>query len=121
MSELRAIIGANRARGEVLDLLVLSACDTAVGDDEASLGLAGAAVEAGARSALASVWQVDDVATYELMKGFYRRYRSGESKSQALQAAQLEFLDEQSPLLKAHPEFRDPVYWAAFTLIGAWR
>jgi CHAT domain-containing protein len=121
LSELRKIIARNRARGDVLDLLVLSACETAEGDDEASMGLAGAAVQAGARSALATVWQVDANATVDLMKNFYRGYRSGESKSGALQSAQLSFLDDQSSRLKQHPEWKNPYYWAAFTLIGGWR
>jgi CHAT domain-containing protein len=113
MSELRQILSENRNRGDSLDLLVLSACETAIGDDEASMGLAGAAVQAGSRSALASVWQVNDASTVALMKAFYTDYRSGESKSEALRSAQLSLLGT--------PQFQDPYYWAAFTLIGGWR
>jgi CHAT domain-containing protein len=113
LSELRQILSANRNRGASLDLLVLSACETAVGDDEASMGLAGAAVQAGSRSALASVWQVNDASTVALMKAFYADYRGGASKSEALRAAQLSLLSQ--------PQFPDPYYWAAFTLIGGWR
>ncbi|HYD98790.1 MAG TPA: CHAT domain-containing protein [Alphaproteobacteria bacterium] len=114
LSELRQILNQNRTRGEELDLLVLSACETAVGDDEASMGLAGAAVQAGARSAIASLWPVNDAGTAELMKAFYERYRGGGSKSAALREAQLAMLD-------AGGVNANPSVWAAFTLLGAWR
>ena len=113
LSELRALIAANLARGGALDLIVLSACETAVGDDEASMGLAGAAVQAGASSAIASLWQVNDVGTAELMRQFYLRYSAGMSKSQALRDAQLALLSSD--------DFADPNIWAAFTLLGGWR
>jgi CHAT domain-containing protein len=114
LSELRQILATNRTRGEELDLLVLSACETAVGDDEASMGLAGAAVQAGARSAIASLWPVNDVGTAELMKDFYQLYRDGRSKSAALREAQLMLIDKGGA-------YADPNIWAAFTLLGAWR
>jgi CHAT domain-containing protein len=114
LSELRTLIAQNRTRGEELDLLVLSACETAVGDDEASMGLAGAAVQAGATSAIASLWQVNDAGTAELMRQFYGRYRDGRSKSEAIRDAQLALLD-------AGGENANPNIWAAFTLLGAWR
>ena len=114
MSELRDILAQNRVRGELLDLLVLSACETAVGDDEASMGLAGAAVQAGALSAIASLWQVDDAGTAELMRHFYGNYRSGQSRAQALRQAQLE-------LIRNGGDNSDPFVWSAFTLLGAWR
>lgn len=114
LSELRQILAANRTRGEALDLLVLSACETAVGDDEASMGLAGAAVQAGAKSAIASLWPVNDEGTAQLMKDFYQRYRKGQSKSQALQGAQV-------AMIARGGAAADPNVWAAFTLLGAWR
>lgn len=114
LSELRQILSANRTRGGELDLLVLSACETAVGDDEASMGLAGAAVQAGAKSAIASLWPVSDAGTAELMKTFYRLYREGRTKSEALREAQLSLIDQGGVLA-------DPGIWAAFTLLGAWR
>ena len=114
LTELRDIIAANRRRGDQLALLVLSACETAVGDDEASMGLAGAAVQAGALSAIASLWQVDDVGTAELMRQFYSRYRSGRSRAAALRDAQLALID-------AGGNNASPNVWAAFTLLGAWR
>jgi CHAT domain-containing protein len=114
LSELRGLIAQNRTRGEQLDLLVLSACETAVGDDEASMGLAGAAVQAGAQSAIASLWQVNDAGTAELMRNFYDRFRAGRSKSEAIREAQL-------ALLEAGGNNANPNIWAAFTLLGAWR
>ena len=112
--DLRALIARNQTRGEQLDLLVLSACETAVGDDQANLGLAGAAVQSGARSVLASLWQVNDVGTAELMKDFYARLTAGKSKSAALREAQL-------ALIRQGDELADPSVWAAFILLGGWR
>lgn len=114
LSELRGLISQNRARGDQLALLVLSACETAVGDDEASMGLAGAAVQAGAMSAIASLWQVDDVGTAQLMEQFYARYSAGRSRSESIREAQLALLDGGGPNAR-------PFVWAAFTLLGAWR
>ncbi|MBX3484830.1 CHAT domain-containing protein [Phenylobacterium sp.] len=114
LSELRQILSQNRTRGGELDLLVLSACETAVGDDEASMGLAGAAVQAGAKSAIASLWPVSDTGTAELMKTFYKLYREGRTKSEALREAQLSLIDQGGDLA-------NPNIWAAFTLLGAWR
>lgn len=113
LSELRQMIAGNRARGGALDLIVLSACETAVGDDEANMGLAGAAIQAGAASAIASLWQVNDAGTAELMRQFYARYQAGQTKAAALRDAQLALL--------ADAEFSDPNIWAAFTLLGGWR
>lgn len=114
MSDLRTLIGRSRDRGDQLDLLVLSACETAVGDDQASMGLAGAAVQAGARSALASLWQVNDIGTAQLMKGFYGSYRAGKGKAEALRTAQLSMIERGG-------EFANPNIWAAFELLGGWR
>lgn len=114
LSELRGLIDTNLIRGGTLDLIVLSACETAIGDDEASMGLAGAAVQAGARSAVASLWQVNDLGTAELMREFYANYARGLSKAEAMRAAQL-------ALLQSGGDLADPNIWAAFTLLGSWR
>lgn len=114
MADLRSLITVNRARGDELELLVLSACETAIGDDQASMGLAGAAVQSGARSALASLWQVDDQGTVTLMTNFYEGYGAGMSKAQALRSAQLK-------LIAAGGDLAQPSIWAAFTLLGGWR
>jgi CHAT domain-containing protein len=114
ISELRDMIAQNQTRGAQLDLIVLSACETAVGDDEASMGLAGTAVQAGARSALASLWEVDDAATGVLMKTFYERFRATGHKAESLRDAQL-------AMIARHDSDSDPNKWAAFTLLGGWR
>jgi CHAT domain-containing protein len=114
LADLRALIGGNRVRGDELDLLVLSACETAVGDDEASMGLAGTAVQSGAESALASLWSVNDTGTVALMKGFYDRYRGGAGKAQSLRDAQL-------AMIASGGDAARPGIWAAFILLGGWR
>lgn len=114
LGELRGLIGGSRTRGEELALLILSACETALGDDQASMGLAGAAVQAGATSALASLWQVDDAGTVELMRQFYEGYRAGQGSAEALRNAQLSLLARGDAL-------NDPRIWASFILIGGWR
>lgn len=114
IGDLRAMIARSETRGNQLDLIVLSACETAVGDDQADMGLAGAAVQAGARSAVASLWSVNDLGTTELMKAFYGALRKGEGKAEALHEAQLS-------LIARGDEFSDPNVWAAFTLLGGWR
>jgi CHAT domain-containing protein/tetratricopeptide (TPR) repeat protein len=100
-------------REDPLDLLVLSACSTAAGDDRAALGLAGVAIQAGAKSALASLWSISDEATAALMGSFYKsRKAGGESKAQSLRDSQLALLHS--------AEFKHPSYWAPYLLIGNW-
>ncbi|MDJ0705241.1 MAG: CHAT domain-containing protein [Leptolyngbyaceae cyanobacterium MO_188.B28] len=96
-----------------LELLVLSACETAAGDQRAALGLAGVAIRAGARSTLASLWQVDDVATSIFMTKFYEELsaKSG-NKAAALRSAQQFLIDDL--------DFSHPYYWAPFVLLGNW-
>ncbi len=93
---------------------MLSACQTASGDDRAALGLAGVAVKAGARSALASLWSVNDQSTAELISGFYHELRESPSasKAKALQAAQIKMLEDR--------RYRHPCYWAPYLIIGNW-
>ncbi|MEL7036622.1 MAG: CHAT domain-containing protein [Cyanobacteria bacterium J06592_8] len=98
---------------EPIHLLVLSACQTATGDQRATLGLAGIAVRSGARSTLATLWQINDVSTALLMAEFYRKLTlSSVSKAEALRLAQLKLLKES--------QYQDPYYWAAFVLVGNW-
>ncbi len=97
-----------------LDLLVLSACQTAVGDDRAALGLAGIAVQSGARSALASLWSISDAATAQIMVQFYRSLGAGGStKAESLRQAQVSLLKTE--------EFGHPSFWAPYILTGDWR
>ena len=96
-----------------LELLVLSACQTAMGDDRALLGLAGLAVRSGARSTIATLWAVRDEATADLMAEFYQQLaQPGMSKAKALQQAQLYLLHQS--------EYQRPFFWAPFVLVGNW-
>ena len=91
----------------------MSACQTAGGDDRAALGLAGVAIKAGARSALATLWTVYDPATALLVPEFYRQLGDRRlSKAQALRRAQLSVLGDER---LAHP-----AYWSPFLIIGNW-
>ncbi|GAB4173505.1 MAG: hypothetical protein Fur006_02880 [Coleofasciculaceae cyanobacterium] len=99
---------------DTVELLALTACQTAVGDDRAALGLAGVAVQAGVRSALASLWFIQDAPTVTFVTKFYASLNnSGVSKAEALRAAQLE-------LIEAGGQYAHPAYWAPFILIGNW-
>jgi len=99
------------------DLVVLSACQTALGREvkgEGLVGLTRGFMYAGAQRVVASLWQVDDLATAALMKAFYRNMlQDGLSASAALREAQLE--------IRRHQRWAAPYYWAAFTLQGEWR
>ena len=95
-----------------LDLLMLSACQTAAGDERAALGLAGVAIQAGARSAVASLWFISDAATAELVATFYDGLLGGGlNKAEALRQAQLQLLRQD--------RFSAPTYWAPYLLVGA--
>lgn len=106
----------NLRRSQPIELLVLSACNTAKGDNQAILGLAGVAVRAGARSTIATLWGANDEATANLMGKFYTNLANDAqiSKARALRKAQLELLAE------ADSQYRHPYYWAPFVLIGNW-
>lgn len=121
-----------------LELLVLSACRMALGDEAAELGFAGLAVKAGAKSAIASLWRVSDVGTAGLMSEFYNQLQVAPMKAEALRQAQLAMLSGEirvqgeslawssgrvplpNPLAKSAPaSLSHPYYWAAFTLVGS--
>ncbi|QFS50516.1 CHAT domain-containing protein [Nostoc sphaeroides] len=98
---------------KAIELLVLSACDTATGDDRAVLGLAGLAVKSGARSTIATLWPVKDKAAQMLMTRFYEQLRRpGITKAEALRQAQINLIRQ--------TDFRDPFFWSAFVLVGNW-
>jgi CHAT domain-containing protein/Tfp pilus assembly protein PilF len=111
------------------DLVVLSACETGLGEEqggEGLLGLTRAFQYAGARTVLASLWSVNDLATSELMIRFYKHLRAGLPKDQALQAAQQELIQGPIEIVneKGERERRDfsaPYYWAGFQLYGDWQ
>lgn len=123
-----------------VDLLVLSACRTAIGSAEAELGFAGLAVSSGVRSAMASLWSVDDVGTLALMHSFYQQLGSAPTKSEALRQTQLALLNESVYLengqivseavgtsldLSAElgtledKNFSHPYYWSSFVMVGS--
>lgn len=99
-----------------LELLILSACKTAMGDRRAALGLAGVAIKAGAISTLATLWQVNDASTAEFMQQFYQELKNPQlTKAEAVRQAQL-------ALLKNYPDtdYNRFYYWAPFVIIGNW-
>jgi len=97
---------------EPVELLALTACQTGIGDDRATLGMAGITVQAGVRSALASLWYVDDAFTQELVAKFYDNLRSQMSKAEALKEAQKALINQNKNI--------HPAKWASFILIGNW-
>jgi CHAT domain-containing protein len=127
-------LGWNRPQ---VDLLVISACDTALGDKEAELGFAGLAIQSGAKSAIGSYWQVSDAGTLALMSEFYWHLKSTPLKGEALREAQIAMIKGKVHLsqgnlqsergnIPLNPElthldaldFSHPYYWAGFSLIG---
>ena len=101
-----------QGRRNRIELLVLSACQTAVGDKRATLGLAGVAVRSGARSTLATLWSVQDQSTAKLMTEFYQQLSKGIGKAEALVNAQKYMMKQ--------PKYEHPFYWAPFILVGNW-
>lgn len=120
-----------------VDLLVLSACQTAIGNKDAEFGFAGLAMQAGIKSALASLWSIDDAGTVALMSEFYQQLKSTPIKSAALRQAQINLLQKKVfiegnsvrgigvevdlPAIStaaAPQNFSHPFYWAGFTIIG---
>ncbi len=113
MDRLSQVVGFFRFRDQPLELLSLSACQTAAGDDRAALGLAGIAIKAGARSALATLWFVNDEASSALVVEFYRQLKNtGNSKAASLREAQLKLME--------NPDFQHPIYWSPFLLLNNW-
>jgi len=113
MDLLDQYVGIFKFHGGPLELLTLSACETAAGDDRAALGLAGVAIKTGARSALATLWFINDQASSILVAEFYRQIRdSSTSRAVALQRAQLRMLNDL--------RYEHPAYWSPFLLINNW-
>ncbi len=113
MDKLEEFIGLLKFRETPLALLTLSACQTAADDDRAALGLAGVAIKAGAASAMATLWSINDEAASALVSDFYRQlYESSVSKAVALQRAQLKLLQDSI--------YQHPAYWSPFLLLSNW-
>ncbi len=142
IAELRDIsdeLGWNSTSKSPIELLVLSACQTALGNDQAELGFAGLAVQAGVKSALASLWYVSDLGTLALMSEFYDQLDDTLIKAEALRQTQLQMLTQEvmiqegelklsngsnlalpSSLPKGNLSMSHPYFWSSFTLIGNW-
>ncbi len=114
INELDSILQTrNPSQDKAIELLVLSACETASGDKWAALGLAGMAVRAGARSTLATLWSVNDRATAKLMSDFYHELADKKlPKADAVRQAQLSLLHSSW--------YKHPFYWAPYVLLGNW-
>ncbi|MEN9568220.1 MAG: hypothetical protein RLZZ69_3416, partial [Cyanobacteriota bacterium] len=121
LNDLSTLLSSSNTRPE---LIVLSACNTATGDERAVLGLAGVAVRSGS-STVASLWSVEDDSTSKLMSQFYRELENpATQKVDALQQAQLSLIKS----LRANPPLPElkqlpphPYYWAAYVLLGNWQ
>ena len=113
IDSLRAAVGAGTARSRSLELLMLSACQTAAGDERSAMGLAGVALRSGARSALASLWFVNDDSTAELSSRFYENLITRKlTRADSLRAAQVAMIHDD--------RYAHPAYWAPFLMIGSW-
>ena len=111
ITELDRLIRTTAKDTQPVDLISLTACQTAVGDERAALGLAGVAIQAGASSALASLWNISDDITPEVVGEFYTGIQKDNiSKAKALQQAQ------KSLITKGE----HPAYWSPFIIIGDW-
>ncbi len=112
LDDLENFIRSGEMKKNPVEILSLSACQTAAGDDRASLGLAGLAVKSGARNSIASLWDVEDKSTSELFIEFYSIVSSGYGggKAEAFRMAQL----------KMRERYKHPYFWSPFLFIGAW-
>jgi CHAT domain-containing protein len=100
-----------------VELLVLSACNTAIGNKQAELGFAGLSIQTGVKSVLASLWYVSDAGTVALMGEFYQQLKLNPLKAEALRKTQIAMIKNQVTLENIN--LSDPFYWAAFSLIGS--
>lgn len=113
IDSLRAAVSSGSTANRSLELLMLSACQTAAGDERSAMGLAGVALRSGARSALASLWFVNDESTAELSSRFYENLIAKKlTRAAALREAQMAMI--------ADERFAHPAYWAPFLMIGSW-
>jgi CHAT domain-containing protein/tetratricopeptide (TPR) repeat protein len=102
--------------GKEIDLLVLSACETAQGDNRATLGLAGIAIRARAKSTIASLWKSSDTSTPILMSNLYQNLTIKQlGKAESLRMAQI------SLLRGSNVTYQAPYYWGSFVLVGNWQ
>ena len=112
-NDINRLLGGENQQSNRIELLVLSACQTANGDNRATLGLAGLAVRAGADSTLATLWKVNDEFTIKLIERFYKELSAGVSKAEALHRAQ-------KALVFGGKYRNEPYDWGAYILVGNW-
>lgn len=114
INRLQGLLGSQKFQKTPLELLTLSACETAEGNERAPLGIAGAAIRAKAKSVLGTLWPVEDTVARTTMESFYKEIKeNGSSKAVALQKAQKQFIGSET--------YFHPFFWAPFSLIGNWR
>jgi CHAT domain-containing protein len=113
LNQLDRLIRSVTNRNEPIDLLTLTACQTAVGDDRAALGLAGIAIQAGAKSVIASLWSINDATTRDFSQSFYQNLQTTH-KAKALQTTQVQ-------MIRSRTTASRPAYWAPYVLVGSWR
>jgi len=113
MNILEKVINLGKFREQKVELLTLSACQTALGNERAAMGLAGVAVKAGVKGVIATLWFVDDEATSLAIREFYRQLKiPGLSKAKAMQNVQKQLI--------AQRRYWHPLYWGPFLVIGNW-
>ena len=113
----RLLEAEDPTKAKTIDLLVLSACETATGDKRAALGLAGVAVRSGASATVASLWQINDASTAQFMVEFYQQLSNRQLTTvEALRNTQLSFIAR-----KDNSDYNRPYHWGAFVLVGDWR
>jgi CHAT domain-containing protein len=113
IDQLEVLLSSESLKSNPIELLTLSACQTAEGDDRSPLGISGIAIRAKVRSVLGSLWSVDDDATLAFMESFYSQLQDPDiSKARAVQLAQQQLLKNE--------HYQHPFFWSPFLLIGNW-
>jgi CHAT domain-containing protein len=113
IDRLQSFLSSENLRAHPIELLILSACETAEGDDRAPLGLSGAALKARAKSAMGSLWPVSDEASTVFMQDFYVNMINNKlGKARSLQIAQIALMKREG--------FAHPSFWAPFIMVGNW-
>ena len=113
MNRFESLIRPRQLAAQPVDLITLSACQTAEGDDRSPLGLSGVVLKSGARSALGSLWPVADDAAQILLPVFYEHLKDpAVTKAEALRRAQVSLLKQRG--------FGHPFFWSPFILVGNW-
>ena len=111
--DIKDTLEAENLKGKPIDLLTLSACKTAEGDDSMLLGFSGLAVKSNVLTAVGSLWSINDEATMEFMRVFYDGLAKSLNKAQAIREAQISMIKTK--------KFRHPFFWSPFILIGDWQ